>query len=186
MYQSLPRVWKAGDQRLSALSRQDLEGRGKEGEDTAIGLLVQELLVNYVIYYLLLDRDSSVLQSLFQIWLLSEECHWSFKILWPHHYRSSATEQRITKSHSTKVFPLFCPFRSALRSSSVFNMLPGVSAKRCPQHTLTFVISCGPSWFCYLIRKRSDSKWRGREAREVVSKQKLEWGTNRYGIMMYN
>lgn len=54
MYQTWPRVWKAEDQRLFALSSKDLE------EAFSLG---QKLLVNYVIHYLLEDSDTSVLHS---------------------------------------------------------------------------------------------------------------------------
>lgn len=135
----MPKAWKAGDQRLPHWVGQDLERRGRKGEDADFLQLEHELLVSHVMYYI-----SSVT---FRLDYCFMRILVEFRVgLWRHMYwlcRKLAREQRVKGRHPAVTFSVqfACFFQ---RSFSVLNMLPGVCAKCCPQHTLTFVISGGP------------------------------------------
>lgn len=140
-------MWKAGDQRLASMSTPRFrEERQYGGGCSHFSFGVGALLVNYVIYYMLSENIISLPESLFPLWPLSES-KFFYKLQnispigHPDISQRAMCHGKISGSH---IFSSLCLFLSALRSSSVFNMLPGVCSKCCSQHTLTFVISGGP------------------------------------------
>lgn len=124
-----------------------------------------------------LHSDISLPLSMLEIWPLIEKTFFAnvsdsdvIFIGWP----ESNVSQGDIRQLYTSVLWLFL---AALWSFQVFNMLPAVCAKRCPQHPLTFVISGGPV-LCYLITEHLSPSER--------TEKDMEWEASRFKVTLCN